>query len=141
MGGNDRLAAEMAEALANTFPRIRISQLEPVQAVARGVFALIDMRAESEQAKAGSIPMGWLVQREIGIKILAECLATWQAESMEAKIDKWLSADPRRLVEFDAHGCVLTDENCNRHSGEASTTGEALGKALDAFDSEGTPDE
>lgn len=127
------LANDMAAALKGTYPRARISMLEPPEQVARGVFALIDKRLGNQSAET------WLDRQELGIKVLAECLATWQAESLDAKIAAWLSSEGRRLVEFDGGGkigCILTDGDCDRHCGEGETPGEALGKALIAFDEE-----
>lgn len=145
------LANEMAAALAGTFPRVRIGQLEPCEQVARGVFALMKERVaafEREYATTypGTIYPSAVQREEVRIAVLTECLVTWQACTMEAAIDKWLCADSGpalRKVEFwqsgGKHNCWLVENNAagapvTEYFGQGDVPSLALAAALEAFD-------
>lgn len=84
----DELASKMAEAVKGRYPRYRISQLEPVEAVAHGIMALYD--AGVEELEAAGYGFNHLQKRTMLERHIAECLRTWQAETVEAAMERWL---------------------------------------------------
>ncbi len=129
---------------AASIPHIRISQLEPCQQVAAGIVALYLARLHALPVHESDSS----IKRDtILVQVIAECLETWQQESLDGKMKAWLTENPSYEAGFfvtdsgEQSHCVFTKCEAGYFVTAVPTVGsagaspsEAFGEALKAWD-------